>query len=142
MKNEDKKSDVLDAHTDKEGIYFLEPKLVNGKQNWVQVDGKRKNAIWCDRDGNWIIGGKSNLGSMLKNSGIHSRANKASGPHLVKEWVYKKDDNTKWIPTTNVFLYQGIRFCSEFFKSPSRFSDFYFLLYSSFFFQKTYANAF
>ena len=121
MKNEDKKSDVLDAHKDKEGIYILEAKLVNGKQNWLQADGKKKNAIWSDKDGNWIIGGKSNLGSMLKNSGIHSK-DKSSGPHLVKKWLYRKDDcpnchqthntddKTKWIPTTNVFLYQGIRF--------------------------------
>ena len=94
----DAKSSKAQGNT--EGYYTLNSTLVNGKQNWIQVQGS--GAIWYNEtNDDWMIGDKENLGSSTC-CYLHSWANNAKSPEDATTWMYVNDDG-EWLPTYNIF---------------------------------------
>ena len=87
------------AQISKEGYYYLNSVLVNGKENWMQYQGS--NAIWYDNHyKTWNIGAKNNLGTSRYSL---CSTNDAIRPEEVTSWIVNLDKNGKWMKTTKVF---------------------------------------
>ena len=86
------------AQGSSEGYYTLNSTPVNGKQNWIHVQGSV--AIWYDQKfKNWKIGPEKNLGTSrcyLKST------NDAKRPEEATTWKYFTKGG-KWLPTSNIF---------------------------------------
>ena len=86
------------AQGSREGYYTLNSTLVNGKLNWIKVQGQA--AIWYDKEySNWKIGSKANLGKSICSL---KSTNDAKRPEEATTWEYFAKDG-KWLPTSNIF---------------------------------------
>ena len=87
------------AQGSREGYYTLNSPPVNGKQNWIHIQGS--NAIWYEKENNsWYIGDKKDLGTST--CGLHSTKNTKS-PEEATTWKYFNKDNDEWRSTLNIF---------------------------------------
>ena len=92
---------LAQGHT--EGYYTLNSTHVNGKQNWIHVQGSK--AIWYDKeDKSWNIGDKKNLGTST--CSLYS-TNDAKRPEEATKWKYRNDDG-EWKSTSNIFRSLGM----------------------------------
>ena len=84
------------AQGNREGYYTLNSTPVNGKQNWIHVQGSK--AIWYDKeDKSWNIGDKKNLGTST--CSLYSTQN-TNRPEEATAWIYGMADD-EW--TSNIF---------------------------------------
>ena len=85
----------------KEGYYILTSTLVNGKQNWINVQSSKTFAIWYDIEyKNWKIGSYESLGTST--SSLKS-TNDVNSPKDATTWKYWNYDDGEWMTTSNIF---------------------------------------
>ena len=80
------------AHSDREGIYILQPDAVNDKEHWLQLEdlNATEHAIWYDPIFHyWKIAPKDALGT--SNSWIVSNVNNSIGPLEATTWKYSSN---------------------------------------------------
>ena len=80
------------AHSDREGIYVLQPDAVNNKEYWLQLEdvNATEHAVWYDQIfQNWKIAPKDALDS--SNSWIVSNVNNSKGPLEAATWKYRSN---------------------------------------------------
>ena len=75
---------------DKNGIYTLQPELVNGYATWKEI--LSRNSIWFNISrGNWMIGLTSDLGSYT--AGIEGPVAEDNWPQRISGWNYGDGTN-------------------------------------------------
>ena len=80
------------AHSDREGIYILQPDAVNNKEHWLQLEdiNATEHAIWYDPIfQNWKIAPKDALEG--SNSLIVSNVNNSTAPLEATTWKYSSN---------------------------------------------------
>ena len=87
------------AQPNVEGLYILTSIPVNGKQNWIHVQGSI--AIWYDKEHkHWKIGPKDSLGT-CSTCYLHSTENTKT-PKEATTWQYWSGNHVKWMATSKI----------------------------------------
>jgi hypothetical protein len=100
------KGETYIEHSNKQGIYILQPNTVNGEKYWINKEGHF--AIWCVVKGSskwskWVLGLRENIGKSLASI---ASPDDVADPKEVTTWKYW--DGKDWKTQTGDLIVTGI----------------------------------